>query len=196
MTLIDRSDSLLIVVDTQPGFVSHNARNELESQAAEAALERLVWLAGIASLLEIPAIVVEAEPDRYGSTEPHLLGRLPPDTPVFARTTFGLAASPEIVTAIRAAGRNTAVLVGFETDVCVAQSAIGLGDLGLRAVVVEDATYSARERQHQRGLQRIAGAGVELNHCKGLAFEWLYTVDQAIETLRVAEKFGLPPSSL
>jgi nicotinamidase-related amidase len=126
MTLIDRSDSLLIVVDTQPGFVSHNARNELESQAAEAALERLVWLAGIASLLEIPAIVVEAEPDRYGSTEPHLLGRLPPDTPVFARTTFGLAASPEIVTAIRAAGRNTAVLVGFETDVCVAQSAIGL----------------------------------------------------------------------
>ena len=82
------------------------------------------------------------------------------------------------------------MLVGFETDVCVAQSAVGLHDLGLRAVLVEDATYSTGD-QHRRGLARITHAGVEYSHCKGLVFEWLHTVEYATETFSVAvERFG------
>jgi nicotinamidase-related amidase len=60
---------------------------------------------------------------------------------------------------VRATGRATAVLVGFETEVCVAQSAIRLLADGLRTVIVEDASFSPGEMR-ARGLARAAGAGV------------------------------------
>jgi nicotinamidase-related amidase len=107
-----------------------------------------------------------------------------------------VAACPETVDAICATQRNTTVLVGFDTDVCIAQSAIGLRELGFRAAVVEDATYSSHELQHQRGLARMSDASVERNHCKGLALEWLRTPERAREVLCAAAEFGTPAIGL
>jgi hypothetical protein len=40
-------------------------------------------------------------------------------------------------------------------------------------------------------------AGVELNHCKGLTFEWIRTVDDTIATVSTAiAQFGPPPLRL
>ena len=39
----------------------------------------------------------------------------------------------------------------------------------------------------------MAGAGVERNHVKGLAFEWLRTVDHAIEVMDKMKAFGPRP---
>jgi nicotinamidase-related amidase len=196
MPLVDRADSVLIIVDTQRRFV-RDARNEHhERAAASAVLDRLVWLAGIATLLEIPTVIAEEGPDRNGPTEPRLLERVDLATPILVRATFGVAACPEIVDAIRATQRNTTVLVGFDTDVCIAQSAIGLRELGFRAVVVEDATYSSHELQHQRGLARMSDAGIERNYCKGLALEWLRTIERARQVLRAAAEFGTPAIGL
>ena len=71
-----------------------------------------------------------------------------------------------------------AVLVGFETDVCVYQSAVGLLDADLRVLVVEDAVGSPGE-MHGRGLTRLRDAGVRLTHCKALGYEWVRTVEGA-----------------
>jgi nicotinamidase-related amidase len=80
------------------------------------------------------------------------------------------------------------VVVGCETDVCVAQSAIGLREHGLTCVVVEDATFSPGE-MHARGLERLTSAGIERNHAKGITYEWLRSVDDAHAVLRAR---GLP----
>jgi nicotinamidase-related amidase len=187
--LIDRDESVLVAVDAQPGFVA-------AGEAAPAALDRAIWLASIATLLGIPAVVTEEGAEREGRTDPRLLERLAAGTPVFAKPAFGLAGCPEIVAAIRATGRSTAVLIGFETDVCVSQSAIGLRDLGFRVAVVTDACQTATAAQHEHGLRRMAQAGVELVHCKGVAFEWMRTVELAIETTRRAAALGPVPGSL
>jgi hypothetical protein len=79
---------------------------------------------------------------------------------------------------VRATSRACAVVVGCETDVCVAQSAIGLHEHGFACVVVDDATFSPGE-MHARGLARVASAGVGRNHAKGVAYEWLRSVDDA-----------------
>jgi nicotinamidase-related amidase len=197
MPLIDRAESLLIVIDTQPGFFQAPSMSEDERTAAAATVERAIWLAGIAARLEIPAVVTEEGAGRNGGTEPRLLERLPATTPVLNKDTFGLTGTPEIVAAIRALARSTAVLIGFETDVCVAQSAIGLHELGFRTVVVEDATYTNGEAYYRRGLARMSEAGVERNHCKGLFYEWLRVVDPALETIRTDEaEFGPVPLRL
>lgn len=60
--------------------------------------------------------------------------------------------------------------------------------------MVEDAVFSPGE-MHERGLARMAAAGVERNHCKGLAYEWTRTVDEARRVLSSPE-LGEPPFRL
>ena len=193
MPLVRREDSVLVVVDAQPGFFAYDGLSEDDAERAADAVTRIAWMAGLAALLDIPAVVVEEGPQRNGHTDPAVLERVPPGTPVIEKPTFGLAAHEAAVDAIRATGRGTAVLTGFETDVCVAQSAVGLLELGFRAVVLEDAAFTNSAQEHERGIARMTGAGVERNHCKGLVFEWLHTVDRALEDFPKAKALGTPP---
>jgi nicotinamidase-related amidase len=169
MALLDRDDSVLVVVDAQPGFLG---------EGAERALERIAWLVAVAARLGVPVVVTEEEPERNGATEARIAAGLPAGAPVFTKPTFGLAGTPEILDAVRTAGRGAAVVVGAETDVCVAQSAIGLHEAGFACVVVDDATFSPGE-MHERGLARIAAEGIARNHTKGVTYEWLRTVADA-----------------
>jgi len=155
--LTDHADCVLVVIDVQPGFGSPQPR------------ERLTWLVALARALEVPVIATEEEPERHGASEVQ---------PALVKPTFGLAGTPDILSAVLGADRSVAVLVGFETDVCVYQSAVGLLDAGLRVLVVEDATGSPGEF-HERGLARLREAGAALTHCKALAYEWVRTVEGA-----------------
>jgi nicotinamidase-related amidase len=161
MPLVAADDCLVVVVDAQPGFAP--------DEAAQVALDRAAWLVSLARRLEVPVVATEEEPERNGRTDPRLA------TDALLKPTFGLAGTPEILAAVRATGRWTAVLVGFETDVCVYQSAVGLIDAGLSVLVVEDATSSPGE-MHARGLERLREAGARLTHCKALAYEWVREV--------------------
>ena len=88
MPLVRRDDSVLVVVDAQPGFYAYDGLSEDDAQEAAHAVTRIAWMAGLAGLLD---------------------------------------------------------------------------------------------------------TGVERNHCKGLTFEWLHTVDRAIETWPEASALGMPP---
>ena len=175
MPLIDRADSILVVVDAQPGF---SGASEEAVAAAARSREVAAWLAGVAAALGIPIVVTEEDAAVNGPTDPAIRERLPPATAVFAKPVFGLADVPKILAAVDASGRRTAVIVGAETDVCVAQSAIGLRDRGFRVVVVSDATFSPGA-MHDLGLRRVREAGCELHHAKGVYYEWIRTLDAA-----------------
>jgi nicotinamidase-related amidase len=91
-------------------------------------------------------------------------------------------------------GRRTVVLTGFETDTCVAQSGVVLRDLGYRVIVPRDATYSSGDTEHERGLERLLGAGAETNSCKGVTFEWLEHVGTALDVFpRARRDFDVLP---
>ena len=186
--LLDRDDCVLVVVDAQPGFLQKPWFTEHDAAASEEALDRLVWLVAVAARLSIPAIVTEEEPEHNGSTDSRVQDWLPPGTAAFCKQTFSAAATPEILAAARATGRGTAIVVGCETDVCVAQTAIGLAASGWDVIVVDDATFSPGE-MHIRGLDRLASAGIARNHAKGVTYEWLRTVDEAHAVLH---RSGLP----
>ena len=194
MPLVDRSETLLVVVDTQPGFFAHPKMTDAERVASASTVERIAWLVGFATLIGVPVVVTEEDADLNGGTEPRVLEHLGADAPVHDKRTFGMTGCDTAMHAVRATGRTTVALVGYETDVCVAQSAVGLRDVGLRAVVVEDCVYS-RGEQHRLGLARVIQAGVERNHMKGLVFEWLGTVSYAREMFDTAlDRLGPYPS--
>src|SRR6266487_175731 len=75
-----------------------------------------------------------------GSVHGQVAQRLLPDIPVYNKMNFDLTAESAIQAAVANTGRATAVLVGLETDVCVAQSALGLLATGYHVAVVADAT--------------------------------------------------------
>jgi isochorismatase family protein len=104
-----------------------------------------------------------------------VLAALPPETPAFTKPVYGLAACPDIMAAVAATGRHNAVLTGFETDVCVTHSAVGLAEVGYRVAVVEDAVYSPFGA-HPPGVARLRDLGIELLHCKGVYYDWARTL--------------------
>ena len=93
---------------------------------------------------------------------------------------FGLTAQPDILGAVQQTGRKTAILIGYETDVCIAHSALGLMDLGYRVAVVANATGSPGDA-HQIGLERIRDAGGIIVSAKSLFYEWVRTVEKSLE---------------
>ena len=174
--LLARDDCQLVVVDMQSGFFAEHT--EADRAALAAAAARAAWLVGVAAALGVPVTITEEDPARNGHTDPALLARAPERAGIFTKTVFGLADQPEILAAVEAAGRRTAVLVGTETDVCVAQSALGLLDRGFRVAVVTDATFSPGEMQ-ALGLRRMRDAGVLELHAKGVYYEWVRTLAEA-----------------
>jgi nicotinamidase-related amidase len=177
MPLLVRADSLLVVIDLQPRFWGDRLDADDQRRAAGAAA-RAAWLAGAASALGVPAVITEEKPADNGPTNAAALAALQPRAPVFAKPVFGLADCPDIMAAIGSTGRRTAVLTGYETDVCVTHSAVGLKEAGYRVVVAEDAVYSPFGA-HAPGMARLRDLGFELVHCKGIYYDWVRTVQAA-----------------
>ena len=173
--MIDEVDSLLIVIDAQPGFAG---ATEATTRDATRSREVAAWLVGVAAALGVPIVVTEEDPAANGPTDPLITARLPTGTPILPKGVFGLAAEPAILAAVESTGRRTQILVGAETDVCVAQSAVGLADRGFRVVVVADATFSPGD-MHDHGLSHLRDAGIEIRHAKGVYYEWVRSVAAA-----------------
>src|SRR4051794_20896554 len=152
---------------------------EATRAASARTVERIAWLAGFAGMLDIPVVALEEDQSRNGSTHGRVVERLPAGTRVEVKDAFSLSACEAAVEAIRNTGRRTLVVVGYETDVCVAQSAIEVHDLGYRVVVPADLTCSGSADEHRRGFERMLHAGIEPNSFKGVVFEWLRTVSRA-----------------
>jgi nicotinamidase-related amidase len=181
--LIDHQDSVLIVIDAQPAFL-----DKLPEGKRRALVSRLCWLIGVATWLDIPLVVTAEDVPHLDGPMPEI-ARMLPDTPVFDKMIFGLADDPAILGAVARTNRNTIVLVGLETDVCVAQSALGLLERGYHVVAVADATGSPGSA-HAAGLARMRDAGVVILDVKGLYYEWLRTVEQ-VQRFRT-ERADLP----
>jgi nicotinamidase-related amidase len=174
--------SVLVVIDTQPGFL-----NKLSENEASAVVDRIRWLCRLAHWLRVPVVITEEVPKRNGETVAPVTEALPPGTVRHLKPAFDLAACPEILADLMQHDPAAVVLCGLETDVCVAQSALGLADVGMRVAVIEDAVAAAGAA-HAQGLARLTRAGVELIGVKGLGYEWLGTVERANDFANAAKR--------
>lgn len=170
--LIDPDDSVLIVIDVQPDFLTR-----VQPELKVGLVERIAFLAGTARHVGIPVIATVESPEQWGELHaglaPHLSG-----APVLRKEVFGLGDDPDVLPIVEATGRRTAVLTGLETDVCVAHSALSLLDRGWRVVCVGDAVASPGTA-HEAGLERMRTAGVGVLCAKQVHYEWLRTVAAA-----------------
>ena len=163
--LLDRDDSILLVVDVQERL----APIIEERAAVEAAIVRLVRGARI---LGVPVLVSEQYPKGLGRTVPAVRAAAP-DAPVLEKTSFSCGSDAAIMAAIRALDRGTVVLAGIEAHICVLQTALDLIARGWRVHVVADATGTRGPKNLAIGHDRAARAGAVVTSVEAALFEWM-----------------------
>ncbi len=170
--LIDTGDLVLIVIDIQDYFLK-----KYDATTSRSVVGRVVWLLNVARHLGVPIVAMAEDIASTGPLTQAVQDALPPDTPVHDKDFFGAAGNPTILATIEASGRRTAILVGMETDVCVAQTALGLIREGYQVAALEDAAATTRGDQ-EAGLARMREAGAAILNVKALYYEWLRSVAQ------------------
>ncbi len=171
-SLIKADDCMLIAIDIQDAFLE-----KLTTLQAEELIRRACWLISVAKWLNIPTIVTAEDIADLGTVHTSIQDCLSNES-IYDKMIFGLAEQADIMSAIQETKRKTCVLIGLETDVCIAQSALGLMQKGYQVIVVADATGSPK-KAHKAGLQRIKNAGGLIIYTKALYYEWIRTVEKA-----------------
>ena len=165
--LFDRDRSCLLVIDVQQYFL-----DKLPIDQRQPLVARIAWLMRVARALDIPIIATAEDIANDGPLVDDLASELPAGSTVHDKMVFGLTGQASILADVRNTGRGEFVIVGLETDVCVAHSALGLMELGHRVAVIDDATASPPPH-HEYGIARLGAAGAVITSVKGVYYEWI-----------------------
>jgi nicotinamidase-related amidase len=185
--VIDRRDSILLVIDLQEGFLKR-----LSPDRREAVLDYGRFVVEAAARFAIPLFVTVEDPQRNGMTNRQVHECIDPSVPQRDKRIFGLCGQADLRTAILEQPRRTAILIGMDTDVCVLHSAVGLLGEGFRTVIVSEAT-EAPGRGRDDGLARAAFFGVEIVSARGLYYEWMRSLEglAMMESAPIAAPVGM-----
>jgi len=173
-SLVNVDDSILVVIDIQDSFL-----NKCDQTKTQTLVNNVAWLIEVAKELNIPIVAMAEDMKHTGDINKTIRDTLPNSTTVHNKDFFDLTSNSDIMADIRAADRNTAICVGMETDVCVAQSSISLLQLGYNVVVLLDGVAST-EVDENIGIGRMRDAGVAISSIKALYYEWLRSVSKCI----------------
>lgn len=162
--LMDRNDSVVLVVDIQERLLPH-------IDGWQRILDSAVWLVRVAQALGVPVMASEQYPKGLGHTHPELLRWLPAEA-VGTKLHFSCAAA-RCLPGLPGADRRQVVVTGIESHVCVLQTALELRWQGREVFVVADAVGSRRGSDRELALARLRSHGVEIVSREMVAFEWL-----------------------
>ena len=141
----------------------------------ERVLANTIRILKIANLLEIPTLGTVQYPKGLGQTiEP--IASLLTSEPV-PKMTFS-AIGPDPVREWINPDFAT-ILVGIETHVCLAQTALDLLEMGVTVLMPVDAVSARNRLDHDTAMHRLTQAGVIPTTTEALLFEWIATAEHA-----------------
>jgi nicotinamidase-related amidase len=156
------ADTALLVVDVQAKLIGAIVDHA-----------RVVWnirrLLDAAKILGVPTAATEQYPAALGPTVPELAERLASPA---AKLTFSCGECGSIFDGWRERGVFKVLVVGIETHVCVAQTALDLLAAGFRVYVAADAVGAPGALDHDVALHRLDSAGATLTTTEAAMFEW------------------------
>lgn len=162
--LMNAEKSVLLIIDVQTGLAP--AIHE-----GERIISNVIWLAGVASRIDVPVVVTEHFPDKIGHTDP----RLKAVTPAAAYVTkqHFSASADGCLSATAVSDCRQVVICGTEAHVCVQQTALELRWAGKEVFVVADASGSRDPANRDLAFERMRSHGIDVVSREMVAFEWL-----------------------
>jgi nicotinamidase-related amidase len=123
-------------------------------------------------ILKIPALVSTQYRKGLGPTVPEIASLLPARDPI-DKTEFSCLGSDDFCAALKAlpAARNTLLVCGMESHICVAQTALAALREGYLVHVASDAVSSRSEWNWKIGLERMRAAGAVISSTEMMIYE-------------------------
>jgi nicotinamidase-related amidase len=139
--------------------------------------ERLVrnamLLARLAGILGLPVLVSTQYVKGLGPTVEEISSLLP-KTRTVDKLEFGCFGNGEYCSTVAGlADRNTLLLCGMESHICVTQTALGALNQGMNVHVAADAVSSRTELNWKIGLNRMQAAGAVVSSTEMMIYELL-----------------------
>ncbi len=127
-----------------------------------------------AGVLNIPAIVSTQYAKGLGSTVPEVASLLP-DTEAIDKNLFSCFGSDVFCTLLKRlpGNRNTLLLCGMESHICVMQTALAALREGYIVHVASDAVSSRTESNLKIGLERMRAAGAVISSTEMMIYEMM-----------------------
>lgn len=128
-------------------------------------IENSIRLLTAAKELSLPLIVTEQYPKGIGSTLPELKNLIPPDTAIIEKTEFSCCQTQKFGDAFlnmsfTSDSRDSAILFGVESHICVLATAIDLIEkYSLNVIIAADSCGSRTEKNHQLALEAARSLG-------------------------------------
>ncbi len=157
----------LVVIDIQEKLLAPIFEKERLVRNAQL----LIRLAGI---LKIPVMAAAQYRKGLGDIVPEIASVLPDPAPI-DKLEFNCFSNDRFCSAVKAlpGKRNTLLLCGMESHICVTQTALGALDRGYLVHVASDAVSSRSEWNWKIGLERMKAAGTVISSTEMMMYELL-----------------------
>jgi nicotinamidase-related amidase len=128
----------------------------------------------LANILGIPTLVTTQYAKGLGETVPEI-AQLLPNIHVIDKLEFGCFSKDTFCSAVKSlpGNRNTMLLCGMETHICVMQTALGALEQGYLVHVASDSVGSRAEWNWKIGLERMRDAGCVISSTEMMMYELL-----------------------
>ncbi len=123
-------------------------------------------------ILEIPSVFTQQYTRGLGDTVAEVKG-LYSDFEFTEKTTFSCCGEPAVDVKLNQLGKNTVIVAGIESHVCVLQTVTDLVDLGFEVVVAVDCIASRHPFDKKYALKRMMKEGATLSTTESILFELL-----------------------
>lgn len=162
-------DTALIVIDVQGKLakIMHQSSEILRS------IENLIKGA---QLLNIPILWLEQYPKGLGATSDQLKQHLTESSPI-EKMVFSACKNEEFQKELEKLNRNSMLVCGIETHICVYQTVQELLHLGKNVEVVVDGVSSRSLANKQIGLEKMTSLGAKVTSVEMALFELIQTAE-------------------
>jgi len=169
--MLSKEKTALLVVDIQEKLAA-----AMKPEILESVTKNVVKLLKAAKELKLPIYVTEQYPKGLGKTLPAIASELA-RAPIFEKMAFSSAQVCRLIDDLKKKNIPNVILAGMEAHVCVAQTALDLGELGFNVYIAADACCSRRELDYTIALERLRTEGITITTTEAAIFELLYSAE-------------------
>lgn len=163
--LISRDGAVLVVIDVQEKLFP-------SIYNGEEILKNIIRMIEFAKIINMPIILTEQYPKGLGATISEIK-RIIPDIQPIEKIEFSCFGSEKFRETLKRLNARTLIIVGIETHICIAQTAIEGAENGYRICIISDATSSRNPEDKKTAIERVGRNGVIIASTEMLIYELL-----------------------
>jgi len=161
---ISPKDSMLLVIDIQEKLLK-----AMKDDEKEKIIRNSIILSKTAKELTMPIIASEQYKKGLGETIASVSDAIG-DAPILEKMHFDCCKDDSINSSLSSLNKNTVVICGIESHVCVLQTALNLMNQGKNVVIAYDAVASRRKADWQTAMDTLREAGAVIYPTESIVF--------------------------